>query len=319
MTEDKPRGSKVAIIGAGSVGASIAFAIAIKQLCNDLVLIDVNKNKAIGEVMDINHGLPFLGQMKVRAGEYSDCAGCNVIILSAGIPRMPGESRLDLAKKNVALLHQIVDQIMEYYTGGVILVVSNPVDIITYMVTKWSGLPEGRVVGSGTVLDSARFRYMLSEKLNVDVKNVHGYIIGEHGDSQFPVWSATNIAGLTVEDFCKGTGISFCEQDKCDIAEKVRAAGAKIIKTKGATFYAIAIMVNTIVESILHGSDTIRTVGTVMHGTYGLQDVVINSPAILTASGVKQVLELNLTTDEMEQLAYSAQQVRAIIDDVKDL
>jgi L-lactate dehydrogenase len=319
MIEQTQKGSKVAIIGAGSVGASIAFAIAIKQLCNDLVLIDCNKSKAMGEVMDINHGLPFLGQMKVRAGDYSDCAGCNVIILSAGIPRGPGESRLDLARKNVLLTHQIVDEIMKYYTGGVILVVSNPVDVITYMVTKWSGLPEGRVVGTGTVLDSARFRYVLSEKFNIDVKNIHGYVIGEHGDSQFPAWNATNIAGISVADFSKDTGISFSEQDKLNIAEQVRTAGADIIKTKGATFYAIAIMVNTIVESILHGSNTIRTVGTVMHGTYGLHDVVINLPSILTANGVTRVLELNLAPDEMEQLIHSADQVRAIIRELQDL
>jgi L-lactate dehydrogenase len=319
MVEQVQRGSKVAIIGAGSVGASIAFAIAIKQLCNDLVLIDVNKNKAIGEAMDIDHGLPFLGQMKVRAGEYSDCAGCNVIVIAAGIPRSPGESRFDLARKNVSLARQVVDQIMQYYTGGVILVVSNPVDVVTFMVAKWSGLPEGRVVGTGTVLDSARFRYILSERFNIDVKNIHGYIIGEHGDSQFPAWSATNIAGISVADFCKDVGIIFSEQDKLDIAEKVRVAGADIIKNKGATYYAIAITVNTIVESILHGSGTIRTVGTVMNGLYGLHDVVINLPSILTSNGVRQVLELNLLPEEREKLIYSADQVYTVIHELENI
>lgn len=312
-------GSKVAIIGTGSVGASIAFAMSINQLCNELVLIDVNKDKAIGEAMDINHGLPFLGQMDVHAGDYSDCAGCDVIILTAGIPRKPGETRLDLARKNVSLTHQIVDQIMPHYTGGVILVVSNPVDVLTYKVTKWSGLPEGRVIGSGTVLDSARFRYLLSEKLDVDVKNIHGYIIGEHGDSQFPAWSATNIAGMSVDCFCKELGISFEQKEKLEIADLVRSAGADIIKTKGATFYAIAIMVNTIVESILHGASTIRTVATVINGPYGLHDVVISSPSILNRMGVERVLELELTPEEKKSLIYSASQVSCIIDQVADL
>jgi L-lactate dehydrogenase len=312
-------GSKVAIIGTGSVGASIAFAMSINQLCNELVLIDVNKDKAIGEAMDINHGLPFLGQMNVHAGDYSDCAGCDVIVLTAGIPRKAGETRLDLARKNVSLTHQIVDQIIPHYNGGVILVVSNPVDVLTYKVSKWSGLPAGRVIGSGTVLDSARFRYLLSEKLKVDVKNIHGYIIGEHGESQFPAWSATNIAGMSVEDYCRGTGIILENSDKLDIADKVRSAGADIIKTKGATYYAIAIMVNTIVESILHGASTIRTVGTVMNGTYGLHDTVIGLPSILTAEGVARVLELNLTPEEHKLLIYSAGQVSAIIAQVTDL
>jgi L-lactate dehydrogenase len=219
----------------------------------------------------------------------------------------------------VSLAHQVVDQIMQYYTGGVILVVSNPVDVVTFMVAKWSGLPEGRVVGTGTVLDSARFRYILSERFNIDVKNIHGYIIGEHGDSQFPAWSATNIAGISVADFCKDVGIIFSEQDKLDIAEKVRVAGADIIKNKGATYYAIAITVNTIVESILHGSGTIRTVGTVMNGLYGLHDVVINLPSILTSNGVRQVLELNLLPEEREKLIYSADQVYTVIHELENL
>lgn len=319
MSKDCRFGTKVAIIGAGSVGASIAFAMAINQLCNELVLIDVNKDKATGEAMDINHGLPFLGQMNVRAGDYSDCADCDVIILTAGMPRKPGETRLDLARKNVSLAHSIVDSFMPYYNGGVILVVSNPVDVLTFKVAEWTGLPQGRVVGSGTVLDSARFRYLLSERLKVDVKNIHGYIIGEHGDSQLPAWSVTNIAGMTVADFCKGANIEFTQSDREEIARQVRVAGADIIKNKGATFYGIAIMVNTIVESILHGASTIRTVGTVMNGAYGLTGVAISSPSILTSEGVIRVLELDLTPKEHQLLYDSADRVREILDQVKDL
>lgn len=319
MKLDNTCRTKVAIIGAGSVGASIAFAMTINQLCNELVLIDVNKDKALGEAMDINHGLPFLGQMVVRAGDYSDCADCDVIILTAGMPRKPGETRLDLARKNVSLAHQIVNAFMPYYTRGVILVVSNPVDVLTYKITEWTRLPAGRVVGSGTVLDSARFRYLLSEKLKVDVKNIHGYIIGEHGDSQFPAWSATNIAGMAVSDYCKCCGIEFSETDREEVARQVRTAGSDIIKTKGATFYGIAVMVNTIVESILNGASTIRTVGTVMQGAYGLHDVAISSPSILNAEGVQRVLELAITPAERQQLEASAARVREIIEQVSGI
>lgn len=315
----KKSGSKVAVIGAGSVGASIAFAMSIKQLCSELVIIDVNAAKALGEAMDINHGLPFLGQMEIKAGDYSDCADCDVIVITAGIPRKPGETRLDLARKNVSLGKIITDSIMKYYNGGVILVVSNPVDVMTYMISKWSGLPKGRVIGSGTVLDSARFRYLLSEKLDIDVRNVHGYIIGEHGDSQLPAWSATNIAGLSVDDYCKTAGIAFTDAERIEIIERTKKAGADIIKNKGATFYAIAIAVNTIVESILKGTSTIRTVGTVMTGEYGLHDVVVNVPSIVGADGVERVLELELDEQEMRFLQHSAEQVKLIIEQVEDI
>lgn len=311
---NKKFGTKVAIIGTGSVGASIAFAMSINQLCSDLVLIDVNHNKALGEAMDINHGLPFLGQMVVRAGDYSDCVDCDVIVITAGIPRKPGETRLDLARKNIDLGIQITDNVMKYYNGGVILVVSNPVDVMTYMITKRTGLPAGRVIGSGTVLDSARFRYLLSQKLKIDIRNIHGYIIGEHGDSQLPAWSATNIAGLSVDDYCKTSGIEFTEADQIEVAEQVKKAGAEIIANKGATFYGIAIAINTIVESILKSTSTIRTVGCLINGPYGLKNVVVNVPSVLGADGVERILELDLTPQELRFLQYSADQVRQVID-----
>ncbi|NCC85312.1 MAG: L-lactate dehydrogenase [Clostridia bacterium] len=315
----KKAGSKIAIIGAGSVGASIAYAASIKQLASELVIIDVNAEKAVGEAMDINHGLPFLGQMEIKAGDYSDVADCDVIVITAGIPRKPGETRLDLAKKNVALGKTITESIMKYYNGGVILVVSNPVDVMTYMISKWSGLPKGMVIGSGTVLDSARFRYLLSEKLDVDVRNVHGYMIGEHGDSQFPAWSATNIAGLEIDEYCATAGITFTEDEKAEIIESTKKAGAEIIKRKGATFYGVAIAVNTICESILKGASTVRTVGTVLNGEYGESDVVVNVPSIISKNGVERVLEIDLTDNEKELMKASANAVRSIINEVKDL
>ncbi|NLT12385.1 MAG: L-lactate dehydrogenase [Clostridiaceae bacterium] len=314
----KKHGSKVAIIGAGAVGATTAFAMAIQQLCTELVLIDVNKDKATGECLDISHGLPFLGQMDIYAGDYSDVKDCDLIIITAGIPRKPGETRLDLAKKNVALAKNITASIMEHYNGGIILVVSNPVDVLTYMITKWTGLPRNRVIGSGTVLDSARFRTLLSQKLEIDVRNVHGYIIGEHGDSQLPAWSATNIAGLSIDDYAKTSGISFTQADRIEIAEKTRYAGAEVIKMKGATFNGIAISICTIAKSILKGENTIRTVGCVLNGEYGIYDVATNVPTVIGADGIERVLELELEPQELRFLHSSSEQVKKILAELKE-
>jgi len=314
-----PRGSKIAIIGAGAVGASIAFALAIEQRCAELVLIDVNKDKAMGEVLDISHGLPFLGHMNIYAGDYSDVKDSDLIIITAGIPRKPGETRLDLAKKNVALAHIITDSVMQYYNKGNILVVSNPCDIVTYMIAKWSGLPTNRVIGSGTTLDSARFRFLLSQKLNVDVRNVHGYILGEHGESQFPVWSQTHIAGTNVDDYAKSVGIEFTNKDKAEIAELTKSSGAQIIKLKGATYNGIAVSVSTLAQSRLKDEHTIRPVCSMMNGEYGITGCSMNIPTIIGANGVEKVLEVPLYEEELFALQHSAKNLIAAIEGVKDL
>lgn len=314
-----PRGSKIAIIGAGAVGASIAFALAIEQRCAELVLIDVNKDKAMGEVLDISHGLPFLGHMNIYAGDYSDVKDSDLIIITAGIPRKPGETRLDLAKKNVALAHIITDSVMQYYNKGNILVVSNPCDIVTYMIAKWSGLPTNRVIGSGTTLDSARFRFLLSQKLNVDVRNVHGYILGEHGESQFPVWSQTHIAGTNVDDYAKSVGIEFTNKDKAEIAELTKSSGAQIIKLKGATYNGIAVSVSTLAQSLLKDEHTIRPVCSMMNGEYGITGCSMNIPTIIGANGVEKVLEVPLYEEELFALQHSAKNLIAAIEGVKDL
>ena len=308
--------SKVAIIGAGFVGASTAFALSLKQMTNEMVLIDVFKDKAAGEAMDINHGLPFVGQMNVYDGDYKDVADCDAIIITAGANRKPGETRIDLARKNVAIAKDITTNIMKYYTRGVILVVANPVDILTYKIQKWSGLPNGRVLGTGTVLDSSRFRYLLSEKFDVDVKNVHGYIIGEHGDSQLPLWSATHIAGRNIREYFNN-GLS--DEERASIVNNVKTAGAEIIKRKGATYYAIAVTVNTILESLLKNQNTIRTVSSVINGNYGIEEVALSLPAIVNSNGVKGIEDLNLTDDELIALKYSAEQLKVILNEVKDI
>lgn len=311
--------SKVAIIGAGFVGASTAFALSMKQMANEMVLIDVFKDKAAGEAMDINHGLPFVGQMNVYDGDYPDVADCDAIIITAGANRKPGETRIDLARKNVTIAKEITNNIMKYYTRGVIIVVANPVDVLTYKIQKWSGLPNGRVLGTGTVLDSSRFRYLLSEKFDVDVKNVHGYIIGEHGDSQLPLWSATHIAGRNIREYFNDPVHGISDEEKAAIINNVKTAGAEIIKRKGATYYAIAVTVNTILETILKNQNTIRTVSSVINGNYGIEDVALSLPAIVNSNGVKGLVDLTMTDDELAALRYSAEQLKIILNEVKDI
>jgi L-lactate dehydrogenase len=311
--------TKVAIIGAGFVGSSTAFAMALQQNASEIVLIDVNKEKAYGEALDINHGLCFVGQMAVYSGDYSDISDCDVIIITAGMNRKPGETRLDLARKNVTIAKEITNNIMKYYNSGVILVVANPVDILTYKIQKWSGLPNGRVFGSGTVLDSARFRFSLAEKFNVDVRNVHGYIVGEHGDTQLPLWSATHIAGMNADEYGNLHNNIFTKEDKELISEDVKKAGATIIKNKGATYYAIALTVNTIVETLLKNQNTIRTVSSIVEGVYGIDDVTVSLPSIISSNGVERIVEFPITPEEEKLLKTSADAVKSILNELKDI
>ncbi len=305
--------TKVAIIGAGLVGAASAYTIAVNQLVSEIVLIDVMKEKAIGEAMDISHGLSNIGHMKIHAGDYSDCADCDVIVVTAGLNRKPGETRLDLANKNVPIARSITENIMKYYTRGVILVVANPVDILTYLIQKWSGLPAGRVMGTGTTLDSSRFRFLLSDKLKVDIQNVHAYIIGEHGDGQLPIWSCSNIACQSLEEYCATTGYIMDESEKAAIVADVKTAGATVIKNKGATYYAIASVVNSLVETILKNKNSIRTVSSVINGPYGIYDVALSLPSIVGTGGVDRILKLELCPEEEEELLSCAQKMKEFL------
>lgn len=314
------KGSKICVIGAGAVGATVTFALSFQQLASEIVLIDVNKEKAQGEVLDISHGLPFLGQMDIHAGDYDEVAGADVIIITAGIPRKPGETRMDLAAKNVKLAKIITDSIMQYYTGGVIMVVSNPCDVLTYKIAKWSGLPASKVIGSGTNLDSARFRYLISQHLGgIDIRNVHGYMMGEHGETQFPSWSMTHIAGVQVDKYAEIMGISLTDEEKADIAQRTKAAGSEIIKLKGATYNGIAVSAATLVESILTDAHTIRTCGAMLNGEYGMNDIVLNVPVSIGKDGIERVIEAQLPEDEMEAMKKSEANVRAVLDSVKDM
>ena len=281
----KQEGTKVAIIGAGAVGSTTAFAIAMQQLCSELVLIDVNKEKALGEALDISHGLPFIGDMYIHAGDYSDVKDADCIIITAGIPRKEGETRLDLAKKNVKLAHAITDSIMEHYNKGVIMVISNPCDLVTYKVAEWSGL----------------------------------YILGEHGETQFPAWSHTHVAGMSIDEYADAIGVPFGEDVKAEIAQKTKSAGAEIIKLKGATFNGIAVSAATLLRSITEDEHTIRTVSTRLNGEYGISGVTLDVPALIGANGVDKIIDMRLTDEEYELLKKSEANMREAIASVEGL
>lgn len=308
---------KIVVIGAGFVGATTAYAICQSQIASELVLIDVNHDKAVGEALDLNHGLYFMGQMKISAGDYSACKGADIIVVTAGANRKPGETRLDLARKNVSIMSTIIPNIMEHYDGAIILNVSNPVDVLTYMIQKETGIPSNKVIGSGTVLDTSRLRYLLSDRLNVDVGNVHASIIGEHGDSAVPVWSAANISGTPLDDFIKANDLGEA-LDKDQIYNDVQQSGATVIKNKGATYYAIALSVTKICKAILKNENAVLTVGALMNGKNygGVSDVVINVPCIVNSQGISKVLELPLSEDEMVKFTASANKLKETIKEV---
>jgi len=311
--------SKIAIIGAGFVGAAIAYNVAINRTASEIVLIDVNNDKAIGEALDINHGLCHLGQMNIHAGDYSDCANCDAIVMTAGLNRKPGETRLDLANKNVPVAKSITENIMKYYNHGVIIVVANPADILTYLIQKWSGLPANLVFGTGTALDSARFRFYLAQKLNVDIQNIHGYIIGEHGDSQVPVWSATQVAGQSVDVYCKFLGIPLTEADKLDIVTKTKNGGAEVIRLKGATYFAIAGIVENVIEAVIKDKNSIKTVASVLDGAYGIHDVALSLPSLINQKGVDGIIQYDLTPTEAAALQESARTLKAFIAQIPNI
>lgn len=302
--------SKISIIGAGFVGAAAAYALAVKGLVSEIVLIDANAEKAEGEAMDIAHGLSFMGEMFIHAGGYEEVKDSDLIVITAGANRKPGETRLELAQKNVSISREITKNLMKHYNSGVILIVSNPVDIIDYVIQKESGLPVGKVFGTGTVLDTARFRYLLSEQLHVDVRNIHGFIAGEHGDSQFPVWSSVRIAGIALDEYCKESNIII---DKVKIEHDVKFAGAEVIKRKGATYYAIASVIKKIAEVVLKDQRAILNVSSMMHDAYGLKDVCLSVPSIIGRSGVERTIEFDFTPDEYAKLMTSADAIKAII------
>ena len=305
---------KAAIIGCGFVGASSAFSLVHKGLFSELVLIDANHAKAEGEAMDLSHGRPFTSPMKIYAGTYDDISDCSLIIITAGANQKPGETRLDLVHKNIAIFKSIIPEITKRNFEGILLIVANPVDILTYAALKISGYPKERVLGSGTVLDSARFRYLLSEHLNVDSRSVHAYIIGEHGDSELAVWSSANVSGIGINDFCELRGHYEHDEAMDRIYRTVRDSAYEIIARKGATYYGVAMAVSRIAESIIRNEHSVLPVSSLMEGEYGLTDLCISVPTIVSAKGAEQVLEIPLSQEEKEKLLKSAAELKKVLD-----
>lgn len=310
------RGSRVVIIGAGMVGATFAYSLMINGVASEIVIIDVNEERAAGEVADLNHGLPFVRPAQVRTGDYSDCTDADVIVITAGAAQKPGETRLQLVAKNVKIFEGIIPKIVASKTNAVLVIASNPVDVMTYVTAKISGFPTKRVIGSGTVLDSARFRYLLSQHCGVDPTNVHAYIIGEHGDSEVPVWSLANIAGLRFSEYCPVCGYDCGPLRKDELFEQVRTAAYQIINAKGATYYAIGLALVQIVETILRDEYSVLTVSSVFHGEYGLENVALASPCIVSRQGIEKKLILQLSAKEEEGLKKSASLIKEALSSV---
>ncbi|MBA9084001.1 L-lactate dehydrogenase [Fontibacillus solani] len=298
------RSSRVVIIGTGAVGATTAYTLFLRERASEIVLIDANKEKALGEALDMNHGLPFTGGVKLWAGDYSDCAGADIIVIAAGASQRPGETRIDLLKRNASIFDTIIKNIVQYNTQGIILVATNPVDILSYVSLKQSGFPANRVIGSGTLLDSARFRYLIGQSKGINPRSIHAHIVGEHGDSELPLWSLANVAGI---------GLEISEEEKVDIFNNTKNAAYEIINAKGSTSYAIGLALDRIITSILLDEGSVLNVSTLLTDYNGVSDVYLGVPSIVDRSGVRQVLDLELSDQELQQFQSSANKLKAAI------
>jgi L-lactate dehydrogenase len=309
--------ARVAVVGTGNVGSTFAYTLLLSGLAAEIVLIDTNQVKAEGEAMDLEHAIPFAHPTQVRTGTYADCAQAAVVVITAGAAQKPGETRLDLASRNGAIIRQIVDQITRQKPEGILLITTNPVDVMTYAAWKLSGLSAGRVIGSGTILDTSRFRYLLSQFYGVDPHSVHAHIIGEHGDSEVPAWSLANISGMRLADFCTARGWDY-DQNKMDqLFLKTRNAAYEIIKRKGATYYAVAAGLTRIVEAILRNQKTMLSVSSLIRDYYDFKDVCFSLPAVISQEGVEWVLHLDLNAEEIEQLRRSVQVLKKAVNELK--
>ena len=308
---------KAAMIGCGFVGSSSAFAMMRSGVFSELVLLDANRGKAEGEAMDIAHGLPFSRPMRIYAGDYPDLADCALIVISAGANQKPGETRLDLVKKNVAILRSIIPQITAVNREAILLVVSNPVDILTWAAQKISGLPPQQVIGSGTVLDTARLKYLLGEHLRVDSRSVHAVIVGEHGDSELAVWSGANVSGVDLDHFCELQEITDYQKVLELIYKNVRDSAYEIIDRKGATYYGIAASVARIAQCIVRDERSVMPVSVNLQGLYGVEDLCMSVPAVVGRDGAEKVLEIELSQEERSAFQKSAQTLKEVADSLE--
>lgn len=304
---------RIAVVGAGHVGATFAYTLMLRGLASEIVLVDVDRRRAEGEQMDLSHAAPLAAAVRVRVGDYEDCAGAAVTVITGGVAQKPGEARLALAQRNARMMQEIVPRITRANPGGILLVTTNPVDVLTYVACKLSGLPAERVIGSGTVLDSARFRQLLSEHYGIDPRSIHAYIVGEHGDSEVALWSLANIAGMRLDAFCVAHGFEHSARIMDGFFVQTRDAAYRIIERKGSTYYAIAAALLRIVEAIVRDQKTVLTVSSLIEGAYGIRDVCLSLPSVIGRNGVERVLSLALSADEEDRLRRSASSIRESI------
>jgi L-lactate dehydrogenase len=307
---------RVAIIGAGRVGATFAYALLLNGLVGEIVLIDQDRDRAEGEAMDLNHAVPLSHPVRIWAGDYSDCANASVIVVTAGTAQREGETRLDLVKRNAAIFGEIIPRITAHNQSGILLIVTNPVDVLSHWAWQLSGFPAERVIGSGTVLDTARFRFLLGQHLGVDPRNVHAHIVGEHGDSEVALWSTASIAGIRLDEFCRREACELHDELRTKIFHQTRDAGYEVLQRKGATYYAIGIGLVRIVESILRDQHTILSVSSHVLGCYDMPDVYLSLPAVIGWGGVERVLHLPLSEQETVALRKSASVLRGVVDEL---
>lgn len=294
---------KISIIGSGFVGSTIAYTLMLNGLSSHILLVDKNTDKAIGECMDLNHGIPFVSPVTISVGDYKDCESSDIVIITAGANQKVGETRIDLINKNIDIFKNMIPQIAKYAKDAILLVVTNPVDILTYVTYKLSGFPKNKVIGSGTLLDTARFKYLIGQNLNIDTRNIHGYILGEHGDSEFAAWSSANIAGSPIDLYCNDRNQSYCKEK---IFNEVKNSAYEIINKKGATYYAIALAVKRIVEAIYRNENSILTVSSILDGEYGIHDIALSVPTIIGKNGIVNTFNMPLDESEKAKLIHSA-------------
>lgn len=312
--------SKITIIGAGSVGATIAYTLSNEDIASEIVMIDINKHKVVGEAMDIVQGASFRDPISVIAGDYEDARGSDIVIITSGVARKPGQSRIELTQTNVDILKNITPKIVKAAPDALYIIVSNPVDIMTYVFTKISGLPENQIMGSGTLLDTARLRYGLSEHYHVAQRNIHAYVFGEHGDSSFVPWSMAKISGASLWEYAemmKAYGREFEPLDQEAMTAYIHESGGRIIENKGATFYAVSVSVCRLCSLLLSAYDSIATVSTMIHGEYGIHDVCISVPTLLGPSGVQGKVPVRLTDEEIGKLRHSADLLNEVIEQIE--
>ncbi|MBR5155530.1 MAG: L-lactate dehydrogenase [Clostridia bacterium] len=309
---------KITIIGAGLVGTTTAYTLMLSGLVSEIVLIDKDKNRAEGNALDMNHGISFVSPVKIIAGDYADIKDSDMVIITAGANQEPGERRTDLLRKNAKIMESIVGNVLKYcHDDTIILMVTNPVDILTYVTYKISGFSKNHIIGSGTVLDTARLKYLLGEHINIDARNIHTYIIGEHGDSEVAAWSTTSVAGMDIPKFCKSSEI--CDTDticKNYFYETVKNSAYEIIEKKGATYYAIALSVKRIVECIIGNEKSILTVSSMLEGEYGISGMCLAVPTIVSNNGAEKILEIDLSDDELRGLENSANTLKKLATEI---